>query len=74
MSNELPEMLDVNGSDNIAKVGHDDRGLFVLFNKGACYLYAGAPSSSRDDCRLALSPGVWLNENIKGRYPHSRVY
>lgn len=47
--------------------------LHVKFKSGVEYAYSDVPASVVDDLMAAPSKGKFLAENIKGKYPYSKV-
>lgn len=45
----------------------------VEFKNGGRYAYKGVPADEHEGLMNAASCGQYLNENIKGTYPHTRV-
>lgn len=62
-------------SSNIALVGYDSdtQTLYVRFLNGSEYSYADVPQDEYDSLVSAASVGSYLNDNIKGVYPHARL-
>lgn len=62
-------------SSNIQGVSYDvdSQTLYVQFNNGSEYSYAGVPQEEYDSLIEAPSPGSYLNDNIKGQYRYAQV-
>ncbi len=62
-------------SSNVASVGYDpaSQTLEVEFLSGSVYQYYDVPAHIFENMMQAPSKGVFLNANIKDRYPYSRV-
>lgn len=62
-------------SSDINTVGYDSetQTLEVEFIKGGVYQYSGVPAGEHDALMNADSKGKYLNANIKGRYPFSKM-
>jgi len=62
-------------SSNIQAIGYDadSQTLEVEFKKGPAYQYTGVPQSEYDAMMAADSKGTFLNTNIKGRYPFTKL-
>lgn len=69
---KLPAMVDVKSS-NIAKLGHDSRGLFVQFVGGGIYHYPEAPREIFNDLVGADSVGKAFGAKVKGVFVHRQV-
>lgn len=62
-------------SSNIRAIGYnpETQTLEVEFNAGSVYQYTGVPSSEHEAIMNADSKGTYLNANIKGRYPYTKL-
>lgn len=62
-------------SSNIQAIGYDadSQTLEVEFKTGPMYHYTGVPRSEYEAMMAADSKGTFLNTNIKGRYPFTRL-
>jgi hypothetical protein len=49
------------------------RGLGAYFKNGSRYFYAGVPASVAKTLYAAPSVGKFFNQNIKGKYPTTRL-
>ena len=59
-------------SSNIARVGRLGRALYIEFQDGSTYVYAGA-AMDFDALVSAKSPGGWFYRHIKGLVPAERI-
>ena len=68
------EMVPVSSS-NIAAVGYDEeqQRLIVMFKGGGRYAYDGVEPEVYKSFLGAGSKGRFLDQNIKGSYPFSRI-
>lgn len=62
-------------STEIAIVGYDSRNskLEITFRRGGVYRYAGVPGNVYDELMNAESQGSYFAENIKEKYPFTKV-
>jgi KTSC domain len=62
-------------SSNIARFRFDqsNRVLIVEFTHGATYNYYDVPESLFEQMKTAPSKGLFLSQNIKGRYRYARA-
>jgi hypothetical protein len=62
-------------SSNIASVGYDadSQTLEVEFLKGGIYQYFQVPQNVHEDFMASSSKGQYHHQNIKNRYPTTRV-
>ncbi len=62
-------------SSNISSIGYDEDSntLEIEFHNGAVYQYFDVPFSVYDDLMGADSQGIYLAQNIKGKYRFVRV-
>ena len=62
-------------STNVRAIGYDldSQTLEVEFNNGSVYQYAGVPQDEYEGLMNADSKGKYLNANIKGRYPFTKL-
>ena len=62
-------------SSNIEGVHYDvlTQAMTVKFKNGGSYEYSGVPEDEYDGLVNAASCGQYLNDSIKGVYPHKRV-
>ena len=62
-------------SSDINAIGYDPetQTLEVEFVKGGVYQYTSVPSSEHEAIMNADSKGKYLNANIKGRYPYTKL-
>lgn len=69
------EMIQTPQSSNIASFGYDETGstLIISFKSGGTYSYSGVPLSIFEQMQLASSKGTFFANNIKGRYPYSKI-
>jgi len=70
----MVEMFSVSSS-NVAKVGYDKQSsqLYVQFNSGGLYVYDDVPFNEFENLKNASSVGTYHAQNIKNRYPYSKV-
>lgn len=66
------QMIPVDSS-NLASVGYENRTLYIAFNSGGLYSYAGVPESIYQELLAALSKGKFFHAYIKGVYPYQRI-
>ena len=58
-------------SSNIQAIGHDGANtLYIRFNSGTTYEYAGAPFSVYENLVDAESVGKAFHRDVRGKYPH----
>lgn len=50
---------------------HED--LFVVYKTGAIYQYYGVAQEVWDEMQKAKSVGVFLNQNVKGKFPFKSI-
>ena len=69
----MPDMQYVNSS-NIEQVGYDEQGmeLHVTFKDGAHYVYYEVPAEVFDQLLNAVSPGSFLNRELKNVYNYAK--
>jgi hypothetical protein len=62
-------------SSSIASVGYDpdSRTLEVEFRKGGIYQYFRVPKDVHEDLMGSSSKGQYHHQNIKNRYPSTRI-
>jgi hypothetical protein len=62
-------------STNVASIGYDvdTQVLEVEFVNGGVYQYMNVPQEVFDEFQGASSKGSYLAQNIKNRYPYTRV-
>ncbi len=62
-------------STNVASIGYDvdTQVLEVEFVNGGVYQYMNVPQEAFDEFQSASSKGTYLAQNIKNRYPYTRV-
>lgn len=60
-------------SSNVEGVAYEDGDVYVKFLNGSEYKYEGVPASIYQELLNAPSVGSYLNSNIKGSYPYTRV-
>jgi hypothetical protein len=62
-------------SSNIQAIGYnaDSQTLELEFKNGQTYQYTGVPQAEYDAMMAADSKGTFLNTNIKGRYPFTKL-
>jgi len=62
-------------SSNVQGVAYDEDAseLYVEFKGGARYKYRGVPKDIYEGLLDASSPGGYMNDYVKGVYPHSRA-
>lgn len=67
--------LSLSPSSQLASADYDDqtRTLTVTFLSGGTYRYSGVDSDTKAGLESAASPGSYLAENIKGRFPFTRA-
>lgn len=70
-------MVPIEGSSNISRIGHDADAerLYVDFGKDkpSVYSYDGVPVHIAQQFHEAPSKGRFLASHIKGRYAHQKV-
>jgi hypothetical protein len=62
-------------SFSLASVAYDDELaiLQVEFRDGTVYQYLGVPSATHQDLCQADSKGVYFNQHIRNRFPHTKL-
>ena len=60
-------------SSNISSIGYENGTLYVSFNHGGLYAYAGVPESIYHGLMSAPSHGRYLAAYVKGVYPYKRI-
>jgi hypothetical protein len=62
-------------SGNLQSVGYDPNSqiLEVEFNSGSIYQYTGVPGSVYQGLMGASSHGSYFAQNIRDRYPYTRI-
>ena len=62
-------------SSNLKSVGYDPKSkiLEVEFNSGSIYQYTGVPESVIQGLMVAPSHGRYFAQNIRDRYPYTRI-
>ncbi|MCC7553993.1 MAG: KTSC domain-containing protein [Methanobacteriaceae archaeon] len=62
-------------SSNLNSVGYESssKKLRIEFHSGGLYEYSGVPSSTYDSLMSASSKGSYFHNNIKDRYPTSKL-
>ncbi len=62
-------------STDIRSIGYnpESQTLEIEFNSGGLYQYAGVPEGEHEAMMNADSKGEYLNANIKGRYPYTKL-
>jgi len=62
-------------SSNVASIGYDADAqvLEVEFVNGGVYQYTNVPREAFDELQSAASKGSYFSQNIKNRYPYTRV-
>jgi len=60
-------------ASNVEKIEWDESNLFVYFNNGGVYQYLDIPEEISIGMSEAISPGSFLNREIKGKYRYSKV-
>ena len=62
-------------SSNVASIGYDvhTQVLEVEFVNGGVYQYMNVPQEAFDELQGAASKGRYLAQNVKNRYPYTRV-
>ena len=68
-----PHMIEVKRSSNITHMGHHEEKLHIKFKDGSHYVYDGVPESKYHQMLAADSVGTFLHENIKGKFPHTKL-
>jgi hypothetical protein len=66
-------MHKIDKSSNIAAVGHSPEGIHVTFKSGQTFVYKGAPENHVEAVRSAASAGKYVNANLVGKYPASKI-
>ena len=66
------QMIPVASSD-LASVGYENRTLYIAFNSGGVYAYAGVSESVYRQLLAAPSKGKFFHAYIKGVYPYQRI-
>lgn len=59
-------------SSNIKAFRHEGITLYVKF-KGGTYAYAGVPEAVFEKMKAAESKGKFLNKEVKGKYPYTKL-
>ena len=73
MTKDTIPMRDV-VSGHVSKLGHKDNTLYVEFKGGSRYSYANVPASVYEGAfKDGVSPGKWLDSQIKGNYPFTKL-
>lgn len=62
-------------SSSIAAFAYEaeDQALYVRFQNGRTYRYAGVPSSLYEAFADADSKGSFFNSQVQGRFPYSQI-
>lgn len=60
-------------SSNLAEIGYDGHDLFVRFRNGQLWRYAGVEREKFEAMKTSTSVGTYFANEIRGRYPDSRV-
>lgn len=60
-------------SSNVDALGYSLGNLLVRFKTGGVYSYAGVPFRIFDELRNADSVGQYLNKQVKGVYPYTKL-
>ncbi len=62
-------------SRDLAIVGYDPetKTLEVAFRNGGVYQYTGVPAQIHQNLMSASSHGTYFNQNIKDRYPSTKL-
>jgi uncharacterized protein len=62
-------------SSNVASIGYDvdTQVLDVEFVNGGVYQYMNVPQEAFDELQSAASKGRYVAQNVKNRYPYTRV-
>ena len=62
-------------SSNVASIGYDADAqvLEIEFVNGGVYQYMNVPREAFDELQSAASKGSYVSQNIKNRYPYTRV-
>ena len=62
-------------SRDIAIVGYDPetQALEIAFRNGGVYRYSGVPAGVHESLMSAASHGTYFNQNIKDRYPCTKL-
>lgn len=62
-------------SSNVKSVGYDEKNelLEIEFNSGGIYLYSGVPKQVYHDLMNASSHGKFVHQQIRGKYPYTRI-
>lgn len=66
------QMIPVSSS-NISSIGYENGTLYVAFNRGGLYAYAGVPERVYRELMAASSHGSYLARYVKGVYPYQRI-
>ena len=59
-------------ASNVYKIRWDENNLYIHFNNGRVYQYFDIPENISVGLGEALSPGSFLNHEIKGNYRYAR--
>ncbi len=67
----IPNMQPVKSS-NVEAIGYHpgENELHVRFKGGGHYIYQGVAKALHDECLGCDSVGRFINQNVKGRFPH----
>lgn len=65
-------MIPVSSSD-IASIGYEGRTLYIAFNSGGVYSYAGVPEAVYRALMAAPSHGKYFHAHVKNTYPYRRI-
>lgn len=60
-------------SSNIAKAAHDGANLFLLFNSGVAYSYAGVPEEVYRALVEATSVGSYFHKYVRNVFRYQRL-
>lgn len=72
MTNKIT-MLNLPVSSNLSQIGHDGKDMYVKFCGGATYCYSSVPKEVYEQAFKHPSPGKWLHNVVKGKYPHRKL-
>jgi hypothetical protein len=59
-------------SSNIGGLAHDGADLHVQFKNGSHYVYASVPRDIYHSALAAESVGKFIDQNVKGKFSHSK--
>lgn len=74
---QVPSLVPVAGSTNVAAIGHDGRDLFMRFHRKdgrtALYRYPGVGAAEYRELARAKSVGRHFHQFIRGKYAAEKI-